>query len=488
MKSENYLRFFGIVLFAHYRTIAFAALTLVFCAAAVTFLSPPEYKARGSVIVKSKELPSQPGISFSDGRTLPPSGEDVVLETRIVTDFALIAETVSQLRSEGVAFPPEPQNPLLLPIRYGKKTLRKILGRGGSERNDHAADNAEDKRIAAGIKSNLSASAFPGSYIIDITLSYHDPFLAKEVLDRMLMNYPHFRLRLFADSTASGFYQNQVEHHRKLMHRYNQQLIDLMKKHSVSNANSELDGLMVLLNQASREYEELRDEKKQAMHRVKYLQDVVGLYQKAAEGQNVALPPPADFEEDTPNNKKLSGYLMAQYMEMQKFAATSPQSREIAGKIKNEMQNLISWERERIKNIASLLTEKEARLRQLKSKAINLEALDLKLQQVKTDAELTRRQYEAWSAKAEELMLELGTPSSQWANVQVLNRPSMPKRPSFPRPGVILPVALITGLILGLAFAWIEEFFDHTFKTPSQAEDLLHTPVIASILYPKSRR
>ena len=52
---------------------------------------------------------------------------------------------------------------------------------------------------------------------------------------------------------------------------------------------------------------------------------------------------------------------------------------------------------------------------------------------------------------------------------------------SFPGMEVIIPLGILIGFITGLSLGFLREFFDHTFKKPSDVENFIGLPVIFSI-------
>ena len=70
--------------------------------------------------------------------------------------------------------------------------------------------------------------------------------------------------------------------------------------------------------------------------------------------------------------------------------------------------------------------------------------------------------------------------------VSIMSRALAPVDPSFPIPNIIVPLGVLLGLLTGCTLGFMREFFDHTFKGPSDAERYVGVPVLFSLAKPQS--
>jgi capsular polysaccharide biosynthesis protein len=70
---------------------------------------------------------------------------------------------------------------------------------------------------------------------------------------------------------------------------------------------------------------------------------------------------------------------------------------------------------------------------------------------------------------------------SDLSNARVLSPPFEPTEVAFPKPLLIIPFGMLTGLLLAIAFVYVREFFDHSFKHPAQITHELGLPVLLVI-------
>lgn len=83
--------------------------------------------------------------------------------------------------------------------------------------------------------------------------------------------------------------------------------------------------------------------------------------------------------------------------------------------------------------------------------------------------------------KAEEVRIESRMIESRVSNVFVVSWGNIPTDPVFPRRGRLMLLAVIIGLILGVAGAHISYYFDHTVKTPLEVARYAGVPVFCDI-------
>jgi|GEM_PF-6483160 len=478
MKTENHLRFFTLVLFYRLRFIVVSTLVVTAAAAVMCVLWPAEYETEGSILVKSKQLPENPGSAINPAAartTLPPEDDDVALETRLITDVRLIAEALRSLKADGIYVDDRGS---VIPLRAIAVLLRQLF----PSRADSASPLlSEEELIARDIKDKLKAVVFPGSRIIDIRLRLRDPAAAWKLLERMLDIYPQFRVGVFSDQSMYDFYTQQTNAYREDMARYRERLLKTLRENNVSHAAAELDAQMALLNQMILELERHQNERAKIERRIEYLTRVQKRYAEAQQGMAVQLPPPVDYERPSDGGTETRSLMMSLYVELKRYSPGSAHYRDLLDRITAELASLIEYERDMRASLTALIERKQAQIARLKAQAARLKEVQVELDGIETDAALAKRSYETFAARHEEIKIEQGSAVPQLAAVQVLSRPSMPLEPAFPRPAVVIPLSVLTGLLLAFSLAWIQEYFDHTFKTPAQVESLLGVPVIGSL-------
>ena len=88
---------------------------------------------------------------------------------------------------------------------------------------------------------------------------------------------------------------------------------------------------------------------------------------------------------------------------------------------------------------------------------------------------------EEYRRKLEELQVSSELNASAFSSVRVLSEATPPILPSFPKPALLLGLALVFGLLAGVAYAVVGEFLSRTFRQPRQVLRVLRLPVLATV-------
>jgi uncharacterized protein involved in exopolysaccharide biosynthesis len=467
-KTENHLRFAVLVLFANLRLIAVVSCIAFILSVCIALFVPPVYKLEGTILVKSKRVQDRPEsgqVETDRYSTMPPTQEDVLLETRIVTSPDLIEKCVRALRHEG--------QPVLDSQNRG--LIGRFLGISLPE------DTIKfDRRCTAAVVDNLQAVIFPGSTMIDIQLKWKNALAGQRILERILDEYPQFRMILVEQSTSS-FYAQQVQRYRQTLNELDSNDLSLSRRVGVSDVSMELEQQVRFLQDQIRDRDKLRNDLQDINHDLQYLFNVKQCYSKAAQGDtSTVLPPPVELIATASTaRQRINDLLMNYYIEMRQYAVGSVQARQVMLRIRSELDNLIGAEQQSQHGLDAQIAVRKERIDSLRARTLLLRGLITQQQQIATDIGMTREKYQAFASKLDESRMELDSKISQLVNAQVLSRPVVPEHPWFPRPRLVIPFGIIAGLLLSLSLAWVREIFDHTFKTPTQVRDILNLPVIA---------
>lgn len=162
-----------------------------------------------------------------------------------------------------------------------------------------------------------------------------------------------------------------------------------------------------------------------------------------------------------------------------------PQYRQARGEVDtlrqqmNRMLELISG------NVKSSVELSQAREEQLKTDVASQKELVLQLSRnrneltlLKQEADNAQSAYDAALARTAETRLESQIAA---ADVAVLNAAVMPGRPTSPKPAMTIVLALIAGLLLGVALALCWEWLDQRVRSVADLEHALGLTVLAYI-------
>ena len=100
------------------------------------------------------------------------------------------------------------------------------------------------------------------------------------------------------------------------------------------------------------------------------------------------------------------------------------------------------------------------------------------LHELRREAEANRTLYESYLARYKETSAQ---ESLEMPDSRIVTRASIPIAPSFPKSTLIVGFALVLGLGIGCAAAFLADFLDRRIKTLDEAEDLLGLPALAAV-------
>ncbi|MGD9510476.1 MAG: Wzz/FepE/Etk N-terminal domain-containing protein [Geminicoccaceae bacterium] len=118
------------------------------------------------------------------------------------------------------------------------------------------------------------------------------------------------------------------------------------------------------------------------------------------------------------------------------------------------------------------------KLDELKGKALRREATADRTAELEREVELSRRLYETWLARAEAEERPLATvePDSR-----VISEAVAPAEPSFPKPRLIMSLALTGGLLLGIAAMYVVEVGQRGLRSEREVAQVLGVPTLAMV-------
>ncbi|MNQ60193.1 Tyrosine-protein kinase ptk [compost metagenome] len=127
-----------------------------------------------------------------------------------------------------------------------------------------------------------------------------------------------------------------------------------------------------------------------------------------------------------------------------------------------------------------MIDQKTKRINDYKSRIRELQQTQSKLRQVDTEIDALHKAFFTYTQRYEESR-GAGLLDNDLSNARILSAPYEPTEASFPKPLLIIPFGLFTGLLLAIALVYVREFFDHRFKHPAQLTHQLGMPVLLVI-------
>lgn len=458
--QEPHLLDYVMILRKHKWLILSFLLTVVTIVTIATFRMQPVYEATARVEIDRENM-----------NILPFQGTDsydmyVDLENYIETQAKILqSETLAlqTIQSTGLANNPE----------FGGqpgKAAKPMLAPGS------AANQAQPPALAAFL-GRLSVKRVPNSRLLDITFEATDPKLAARVVNAQLDNFieRNFRSRYEATTQASNWLSGQLNELKikveksedaRLAYERGNQIWTIDEKQNIttqklSDLNKELTEAQAMRMQKEANYELARSGNANSLPEVRESRVIQDLTRKEAE---LSSDHTEALNQYGPNYPKVLR-LQAQLKEFDQLLAREKTN------IVNQIETEYRAARQREILLSQALDRQKTEANQLSEKLVQFNIL-------KREAEANKQLYEGLLQKLKEAGISAGLRSS---NIRVVDPALVPFAPSRPQKARNIMLAILIGLVGGVALALLREYLDNTVKTPDDIELLTRLPSLAVV-------
>ena len=438
----------GILLARKWAIIA-TTLVAVIAAIALSVLTPKSYTATTDLLVDSR------GIDPISGQSQPTrmTGGYLATQADIVRSRNVAARVIEQL-SLGSA-------PAMI-------KAAKLTGEASSDQ----------RRMLGFLASGLSVTPKRDSSVLTIAFTTRDPALTAQLADAFAQAYMYTNLELRiepAKQTAEWYNQQLTGLRNELIEKQNA-LSNYQEKHNILASSDRLDLESAKLAELSSMLIAVQNERLNSQSRSDQIANT-----KRGQLETRAL--------DNPQVQKLATDLAQAQARLNELATqvgqNHPQYRQALSEVDalkqqmNRMLELISG------SLQSSVELSQAREVQLTAELATQKDLVLQLSRNRNELNLLRQEaenaqaaYDAALARSAQSRLESQIAAT---DVAVLNKAQTPSRPTSPKPAMILVLALVAGLLLGVAIALCWEWLDQRIRGVLDLEQGLGLAVLAYI-------
>ncbi|MFC1657462.1 GumC family protein [Candidatus Moduliflexota bacterium] len=458
IRTEDYKRELISMLFAQKHVIFWVAYLVFAGSILVAFFWPPTYSAKGSLLMSGKQLQAENPEALGSPEVEPSeiNQEDLASEVEIITSPDVIQQAVKYL---SVKYP-------------------------------HFS-SAEETETIYGIIENLRTNVIPASNVIALEYFDKNPELAVDLLTVLMEQYIIYRQKFYKLSPtpiSARFLSDEAERVRQALDNKEDELVELVNNTGVSDPKREITSTIVLKKELEQELNVLRG-------RFIELKISIEHIQKALEEENVQY---FSFLESEPINDlslKLAELVVEQGNVLRTYHPQSEMAEAIGGQVR-ETFGLIKEEvrayKENLRKELQIVTEKiaamEGTIAGYDMKNVALQEQIVNEDRIAREAELLRFSYETLAKRREEIGIndQLGI-DEPTMSVSILGKAFPSDGPVFPRKNAVLPMGLLIGLLTGCALGLAREYFDHSFKRPSDVSSYTDLPVLFSLARPVNR-
>jgi uncharacterized protein involved in exopolysaccharide biosynthesis len=453
MRTENYLREIYSIFFAQKKIILAVTLISFACAVLIALFWPPTYSATGSILVRGKKVEKSPETLEKIGyRTFPVTKEDLSSEEHLLTSNTVIEKTIQVLREKNLFMASRPEE-------------------------------QEPSKEMYSIKKKFKTEVIPASNIIKIAFFHRDPEYALLLLKTLMEEYTLYRMHIYNPSQAASFFSQQADNFKDSLGKKEDELVRLVESTKVSNPQKEIENNLLVKKDLEQQLNILENEFIEKDLLIEHLTNALA-------NENIQY---FSFIENNQAIIDLGVALQELFVEHGKILRTYHPSSENAKSLGKQIRDTylslkaeVTSYREKQANELRIIQEKISNvkhaLNDIEAKNVELQKLFIELQRINREVELLKFSYDTFFKRREEARINSSLDETNLSSfVNILSKPFPSDGPVFPKKGVVIPLGLLVGFITGCSLGFLREFFDHTFKKPSDVFNYLGLPVVLSI-------
>jgi uncharacterized protein involved in exopolysaccharide biosynthesis len=484
------LRDFFAVLFKHKTKILVVFFSVVITVTVGTFLLPPVYEAKSSILVKfgrenlySPEAGNRgPAISFGQ-----PDPEQILnSEIEILADRGLADKVITTI-GVGKLYPDlvePPSWPFTIHIFSSPQGV-----------------TATPKDIAIiRFGKGLSVEGVKKSNVIDVSFRHKDPHLAARVVNLLVDYFKEKHLQVYSDPKSSFLEEQLGEYSQKLT--TSEDALQTFKQTQGVYALDEQRNLML------RQRMEMDTAYKGAQNNIQELREKLRSLKTqsrtiAEDGNTFTFSEQGKILTDA--KSKLLDLQLKEHDLLIKYKEESPpvkdvrkdiqmtkdflaaQEKDVTSQVRTGNLVYQEAEKERMKAEADLRAQ-EAKLASLgpqitrvDSALKNLDSQEKQFQDLKRDATTNERDYLTYKDKWEEARISDDMNRKKMANISIIQAAAAPTQPIKPKKRLNIALSIVLGAVSALGAAFFSEYLGHTFNTARDVEQRLGLPVLTSI-------
>lgn len=153
------------------------------------------------------------------------------------------------------------------------------------------------------------------------------------------------------------------------------------------------------------------------------------------------------------------------------------QKANLDAKINEEIQRIVLSVKSDVEASEARVSSLQSSLKELESQGAGQNQTSVKLTALVSAATSARAMYEAFLGRLNQAQNQEGI---QTPDARIITNAEVPSSPSFPNKMLVIFLAIPSGVLFGLIFAFIIERLDSGFRTSSQVEGMLGLPVLST--------
>lgn len=474
--SENVLRELFFIFFANTRLVI-DTITLIFVLVlAVAFLSPKQYTAQATLMVKGKRIDRNPEIIQQlQEKVQDITREDLNSEAEIIASVEVLKAAILNISKQSNIFSLVLDEATGLPFNIEEeKSLTKLIGK---------------------VTSSLDVKVVRSSQILELALVWQSPDEAQLILKTIVDEYLHYRNAVYKPEKAKSFYNSTLNSYQDLVDQKNAEITQVVNNIKATNSSFEIESNLDVQKGYALQLGELEHQKQSLTAELSYLYSQLERAELAIEQNKDGGDYTYTFFANIENLaiRELANAVKVKLDEYnsisRNFVATSTRAVNMKNELDktyqtlvNEVRTLVEHDQEQLQSVIDTIDLITERKQALDKRNLSLARYQMKLEELRAQRELLNTSYINYYRLHEETQMFERTRDAAIDTQIILLTPAWANTSAtFPNKRVLLPFGFIIAIILALTVAFINEYFDDRFKRPVDSEQYLGVPMLISL-------
>ncbi|HNZ19071.1 MAG TPA: exopolysaccharide transport family protein [Candidatus Hydrogenedentes bacterium] len=421
------------------------------------YVWPPTYESVAKVRLIRGRTTSQPDptVVHTEAGTLMMqlSREDVYSEIDLIYANDVLANVVDQL-DLGSAMQ-RGTGPVQLAVRGIRELEYALRLKQRPDPRQRAIDALEEA---------IEVKADDKKYVLEIQCRLGDAQLAHDVLMALLEAYRQKHVDVFDQPGSAAFFEEQVARVNRELADAQQKLEAFRGEHQVVSLEAEKELLLSQYTEARKLLLQLTESQEAAQQAAAGKTDQVLVATLSGKTENTVV---------TELQLRLLELLLERNRITENLGPKHPQVVAILNEIDRAADRLSEA-------IEATRATTQAKIADLQQRIEELNKLDGELEDLQRAVDTTSDTLVYYTEKREEAIVADAMRDKQISSIRVVEHPAVAVNPVSPRKLVNLLIALVVGLVGGIALAFFLEYLDHGLKTPEDVDYYLKVPPLAS--------
>jgi len=467
-----------------------------------SYLQTPIYEASTTLYIKKKGATSG-GIDIFGGAGGFSTQTELNTQIEILKSRTLAEEVVKKLNLDKLQKNKKSSSGIVAGLlkKVFPESLNKATTSSTSEKED---ENRKFYATAEGLRGKISAEPIKDTRLIKLTVPSDEPELAEKIANTLANIFIQRDVisRRRESSAALTFLSEQTRKVGEELRESEEELKEYKEREGFGGLSEKAELMVRRLSETEGQYENLRISRGEVSTRLKEIRDQLKNVSKTQISST--------YISDNPIVQMLRSRLTnleIKYAQLSReFSAEDPQTiyiktqiEETRKQLQHQVGTVVSGKTESINPLYAQLYSKiinyETEINTLKAKEDALGSLraeyekevnklpeqELRLARLERNKQVNASLYtmllQAKNKAEIESVSEIGT-------IEVIDPALKPTTPVKPKKKRNTLLGLVSGLVIGCAFAFVLEYADKTIKTEDEAKHLLNLPVLGVIPQP----